>query len=75
MLICSVFKVENQVKHLEKSTPMITEASLDYLGDLCDAVHSFGTKIFVQLSAGFGRVTFPSVLRGPCISPSENHNF
>jgi len=75
MLICSVFKVENQVEHLEENTPMITEASLNYLGDLCDAAHSFGTKIFVQLSAGFGRVTFPSILRGPCMSPSENHNF
>lgn len=75
MVICSVFKVENQVEHLEESTPMITEASLNYLGDLCDAAHSFGTKIFVQLSAGFGRVTFPSILRGPCVSPSENHNF
>ncbi|SMD11463.1 2-enoate reductase [Desulfocicer vacuolatum DSM 3385] len=75
MLICSVFKVENQVEHLEESTPMITEASMNYLGDLCDAAHSFGTKIFVQLTAGFGRVTFPSILRGPCMSPSENHNF
>ena len=75
MLICSVFKVENKVEHLEESTPMITEASLNYLGDLCDAAHSFGTRIFVQLSAGFGRVTFPSILRGPCMSPSDNTNF
>lgn len=75
MLICSVFKVENRVEQLEDSTPMITEASLNYLGELCDAAHSLGCKVFVQLSAGFGRVTFPSVLRGPCRSPSENTNF
>lgn len=75
MLICSVFKVENRVEQLEESTPMITEASLNYLGELCDAAHSLGTKVFVQLSAGFGRVTFPSVLKGPCRSPSENSNF
>ena len=75
MLICSVFKVENEVEHLEESTPMIVESSLNYLGELCQAAHSFGTKIFVQLSAGFGRVTFPSILRGPCVSPSENTNY
>ena len=75
MLICSVFKVENRVEHLEESTPMITESSLNYLGELCQAAHSFGTRVFVQLSAGFGRVTFPSILRGPCVSPSENTNY
>ncbi|MBF9015117.1 MULTISPECIES: FAD-dependent oxidoreductase [unclassified Oceanispirochaeta] len=75
MLICSVFKVENRVEQLEDSTPMIQEASLNYLGELCDAAHSLGCKVFVQLSAGFGRVTSPSVLRGPCRSPSENTNF
>lgn len=75
LLICSVFKVENQVEHLEESTPMITESSLNYLGELCQAAHSFGTRVFVQLSAGFGRVTFPSILRGPCVSPSDNTNF
>ena len=75
MLICSVFKVENEVEHLEESTPMIREESMNYLCDLVDAAHSFGTKVFVQLSAGFGRVTFPSILRGPCVSPSENTNF
>jgi 2-enoate reductase len=75
MLICSVFKVENEVEQLEENTPMIREGSLNYLGELCDAAHSFGTRIFVQLSAGFGRVTFPSILRGPCVSPSDNTNF
>ncbi|MCG8567567.1 MAG: FAD-dependent oxidoreductase, partial [Desulfobacterales bacterium] len=75
LLICSVFKVENQVEQLEESTPMITESSLNYLGELCQAAHSFGTRVFVQLSAGFGRVTFPSILRGPCVSPSDNTNF
>lgn len=75
MIICSVFKVENQVEHIEESTPMIQEASLNYLGELCDAAHSFGARIFAQLTAGFGRVIFPSILRGPCVSPSENTNF
>lgn len=75
MLICSVFKVENHVEHLEDSTPLIREESMNYLCELCDAAHSFGTRIFIQLTAGFGRVAFPSILRGPCVSPSDNTNF
>lgn len=75
LIICSVFKVENQVEHLEECSPMIRETSLNYLGDLCDAAHSFGSRIFIQLTAGFGRVTPPNILRGPCVSASENPNF
>lgn len=75
MVICSVFKVENSIEHLEESTPMIKDSSMNYLGELCDVAHSFGARIFVQLTAGFGRVTFPSILRGPCVSASENRNF
>ena len=75
LIICSVFKVENRIEALEACAPMIGETSLGYLGELCDAAHSFGTKIFVQLTAGFGRVTVPSTLRGPCVSASDNPNF
>lgn len=75
MLICSVFKVENEIERLEESTCMIEDSSLNYLGELCLAAQSFGCKVFVQLSAGFGRVTFPSILRGPCVSPSNNKNY
>lgn len=75
LLICSVFKVENRVEHLEESSPMIAETSLNYLGELCEAVHSFGARIFVQLTAGFGRVAPPATLRGPCVSASETPNF
>ena len=52
MVICSVFKVENRVEALEACTPMIGEISLGYLGELCDAAHTFGVRIFVQLTAG-----------------------
>jgi len=75
MLICSTFKVENRVERHEESSPIIRESSLNYLGELCDAAHSLGCRVFVQLSAGFGRVTFPEVLRGPCRSASDNTNF
>jgi len=75
MVICSVFKVENRVEALEACTPMISETSLGYLGELCDAAHTFGVRIFVQLTAGYGRVTVPGTLRGRCVSASANPNF
>ena len=75
MLICSVFKVENKIEALEASTPQITESSLGFLGDLCDAAHSYEARVFAQLTAGFGRVTVPSTLRGPCVSASALPNF
>ncbi len=75
LIICSVFKVENRIEALETCAPMIGETSLGYLGEICDVAHSFGTRIFVQLTAGFGRVTVPATLRGPCVSASENPNF
>ena len=75
MVICSVFKVENRVEALEACTPVLEEISLGYLGELCDAAHTFGVRIFVQLTAGYGRVTVPGTLRGPCVSASANPNF
>ncbi len=75
MIICSVFKVENRVEALEECVPMIRETSVGYLCELCDVAHAFGARIFVQLTAGFGRVTVPSTLRGPCVSASANSNF
>ncbi len=75
LVICSVFKVENRVEALEECAPMIRDSSLGYLGELCDAAHSFGARIFVQLTAGYGRVTVPGTLRGPCVSASASPNF
>ncbi len=75
MIICSVFKVENDVEALEACAPMIGESSLGYLGELCDAAHAFGVKVFIQLTAGYGRVAMPSTLRGPCVSASPSSNF
>ena len=75
LIICSVFKAENRIEKLESCAPMINDSSMGYLGELCDAAHALDAKIFVQLTAGYGRVTVPSTLRGPCVSSSENTNF
>jgi 2-enoate reductase len=75
MIICSVFKVENRVEALEECAPMIRDTSVGYLGELCSAAHAFGARIFIQLTAGYGRVAVPGTLRGSCVSASANPNF
>ena len=37
---------------------------------LTERVHAYGTKIFIQLSAGFGRVSHASNVSGDVIAPS-----
>jgi 2-enoate reductase len=75
MLICSVFKVENEVESLEECTPMLRDTSIGFLSEICDAAHTFNTRIFVQLTAGFGRVASPPTLRKPCVASSPTPNY
>jgi len=75
MIICSCLIVEDEISGIEESAEKITENGLKYIADLCNAAHSFGTKIFFQLTAGFGRVTFPSTIRKQPVSSSEQFNF
>jgi len=75
MIICACFIVENEITGIEESAERIMESGLGYLGELCDAAHSYGTKIFVQLTAGYGRVTWPSTVRRQPVSASTQPNF
>jgi 2-enoate reductase len=75
LLICSVFKVENEVEALEECSPMLRDTSIGFLSEICDAAHAFNTRIFVQLTAGYGRVTPPATLRKPCVSSSPTPNY
>ncbi|SDP42639.1 oxidoreductase [Desulforhopalus singaporensis] len=75
ILICSVFKVENEIEALEECTPVMRETSMGLVSELCEAAHTFGARIFVQLTAGYGRVTPPSILRKQCVSSSATPNF
>jgi 2-enoate reductase len=44
-------------------------------GDLTERIHAFGTKIFLQLTAGFGRSAFPPMIRGgEYVAPSPTTN-
>jgi len=75
MIISGCIKVENEIEQLEECIPRITEIGLGYLGELCEAAHSFDVRVFLQLTAGFGRVTVPSTLRDKPVSASAIANY
>ena len=70
LIITSLFKVENEVEFLQAAFPLVSYQALGPFAELAEAVHSLGTKIFVQLTAGFGRVIFLSGLQGQPVSSS-----
>ena len=78
LIITSIAKVENEIDPIDLrlfNALMINPAIMYPLAELCGSVHSFGTKIFVQLTAGIGRVASPSVVRGQPVSASAIPNY
>lgn len=57
LIITSLFKVENKIEKIVGAyEPLITPPAKFSLGELAESVHYYGAKIFIQLTAGFGRV-------------------
>jgi len=56
LIITGLFQVENEIGSMGAWRHGINRASLRSFGEMGEAVHSLGTKMFVQLTAGFGRV-------------------
>lgn len=75
LIITGLFKVENEIESIVDRLELISRASLAPLGELCDTVHALGTKMFVQLTAGFGRVARPSRVRDNPVSASAIPNY
>jgi len=81
LIITGVFKVENDIERCIKDDivqwPLLTEKSLPEYIELADYVHSYGGKIFVQLSAGPGRVTSAKVINSGIkpVSASPNQAY
>jgi len=77
LIISHASKVENEVESLKKGAgfPLVTHVVAGPFAELADAAHAFGTKIFVQLSAGFGRTAHPRILREKPVSASVNPNY
>ncbi|MGD0783713.1 MAG: FAD-dependent oxidoreductase, partial [Candidatus Aminicenantales bacterium] len=71
LIITGLFKVENEVEHFQGVFTLMSSHALAPLTELAEAVHLLGTKIFVQLTAGFGRVAGSYRLEGnPAVSAS-----
>jgi 2-enoate reductase len=75
LIITSVFKVENEIEGHLHSMHQINHASIAPFGELGEAVHALGAKIFVQLTAGFGRVAPLRILRSQPVSASAVPNY
>src|SRR4030042_4625001 len=70
LIITHACKVENEIDPLKRGTgfPVVTYAAEGPFAELAEAAHGFGAKIFVQLSAGFGRTANPRILRDKPVS-------
>ena len=75
LIISTCFKVENEIETLVPGFPLLTPAAIAPLSELSETLHSLGTKIFVQLTPGLGRVGSPVMLMGPPVAASEGPNF
>ncbi|SFG09979.1 2-enoate reductase [Planifilum fulgidum] len=75
LIITGVTFVDNQVeKHAMPSVPCPTHNSIHFVRtarELTERIHAYDAKIFLQMSAGFGRVTIPTNLGDhPPVAPS-----
>jgi 2-enoate reductase len=75
LIISGVFKVENDIDPLLHGTPIVSPGSLASFVELVEALHALNTRIFVQLTAGFGRVSTPFMLRDRPVSASATPNY
>ena len=56
--------------------PTLNPASfIKTAAQMTERVHAYDSKIFLQLTAGFGRVAIPAVLKGDAVAPSPIENF
>jgi 2-enoate reductase len=79
LIITGNIKVENEIEKTKITIKPIISLNPSHFvqtaSELVEAVHAFGTKIFAQLTAGFGRVARPSTLITHPIAPSTIPNF
>ena len=78
LIITGICTVENEIEPLQDpSIPCVTKSPLHFVQSgtiLTERVHAYGSKIFLQLTAGLGRSAIPNFLRGKAVAPSEQEN-
>lgn len=79
LIITGTMYVENDI---EKVIPGIMPCPTDSRGtfimstsEMCERIHAYDTKIFAQLTAGFGRVLKPHLHAGDAVSASPISNY
>ncbi|WP_040949407.1 FAD-dependent oxidoreductase [Gorillibacterium massiliense] len=74
LLITGVTMVENEIEKCAlPSMPCPTLNPLHFITTgkmMTERIHAYGAKIFLQLSAGFGRVSIPSIVGRTAVAPS-----
>lgn len=74
LIMTGVTMVENDIEKCAlPSMPCPTINHLNFITRgkaMTERVHAYGSKIFLQLSAGFGRVSIPSIVGEVAVAPS-----
>jgi len=64
LIITGLFKVESEIDPFQGVFSRMSRQALGPFAELAEVVHSLGARIFVQLTAGFGRVASAARLQG-----------
>ncbi len=79
LIITSITKVENEIdKTVMPAFPCATTNPIKFIetsSELTERVHAYGTKIFLQLTMGFGRSGAPALMAAPPVSASAVPNY
>ncbi|MCG0275851.1 MAG: FAD-dependent oxidoreductase [Thermosediminibacteraceae bacterium] len=79
LIITGICYVENEIEKKIMPTmpcPTLNPASfIKTASEMNERVHAYDAKIFLQLTAGFGRVAIPAILKGEAVAPSPIENF
>lgn len=74
LIMTGVTMVENEIERCAlPSMPCPTLNPLNFIKTgkiLTERIHAYDAKIFLQLSAGFGRVSIPSIVGSTAVAPS-----
>lgn len=79
LIITSITKVENEIdKTVMPAFPCATTNPVKFIetsAEMNERVHAYGTKIFLQLTMGFGRSGAPALMAAPPVSASAVPNY